>query len=79
MGSPIDHCQSTPAGGRDRGHSDFPSCRPDHWLAALERIVENKGLVDHGALTARKAEWADAYRTPRKSWHLTITLALPRE
>ena len=31
-----------------------------HWLAALERIVADKGLVASGELAHRKAEWAEA-------------------
>jgi nitrile hydratase accessory protein len=33
-----------------------------HWLAALERLVTERGLADHAALAARKDAWADAYR-----------------
>jgi nitrile hydratase accessory protein len=33
-----------------------------HWLAALERLVTERGLADHAALSARKDAWADAYR-----------------
>lgn len=33
-----------------------------HWLAALERLVTEKGLMDRAALLARKEAWADAYR-----------------
>lgn len=36
-----------------------------HWLAALERLVTAKGLVDSAALLARKEAWVEAYlRTP---------------
>ena len=34
----------------------------DRWLAALERLVTEKGLADPAALDARKAAWAEAYR-----------------
>jgi nitrile hydratase accessory protein len=34
----------------------------EHWLAALERLVTAKGLVNEGALLERKQAWADAYR-----------------
>jgi len=34
----------------------------DHWLATLERLVEEKRLVDAPALLERKEAWADAYR-----------------
>jgi nitrile hydratase accessory protein len=33
-----------------------------HWLAALERLVAEKGLTDVAAMAARKEEWAEAYR-----------------
>jgi nitrile hydratase accessory protein len=46
----------------DRGEPDDGSCYYEHWLAALERLVESKGLADAAALAARKDEWSDAYR-----------------
>ena len=46
----------------DRGEPDDGSRYYEHWLAALERLVTRKGLTDRAALTARKEEWADAYR-----------------
>jgi nitrile hydratase accessory protein len=33
-----------------------------HWLAALERLVIDKGLADRTSLSARKDAWEDAYR-----------------
>jgi nitrile hydratase accessory protein len=37
----------------------------EHWLAALERLVANRGLAARDALDARKDEWAEAFhRTP---------------
>jgi nitrile hydratase accessory protein len=33
-----------------------------HWLAARERLVSAKGLVDGPSLAARKAAWEAAYR-----------------
>jgi len=40
----------------------------DHWLAALERLVIDKGLADRHSLSARKDAWEDAYRhTPHGS------------
>lgn len=39
-----------------------------HWLAALERLVAEKGLADENLLSARKDAWEDAYRhTPHGS------------
>jgi nitrile hydratase accessory protein len=34
----------------------------EHWLAALEHLVAEKGLTDPAALRTRKEAWADAYR-----------------
>jgi nitrile hydratase accessory protein len=45
-----------------RGEPDDGSRYYDHWLAALETLVQSKGLVDRTALAARKEAWADAYR-----------------
>lgn len=45
-----------------RGEPDDGSHYYDHWLAALEHLVQAKGLLDHGALVERKEAWADAYR-----------------
>ena len=48
-----------------RGEPDDGSCYYHHWLAALERLLIAKGLVDSAALVARKEAWAEAYlRTP---------------
>jgi nitrile hydratase accessory protein len=33
----------------------------EHWLAALEKLVVEKGLTDAAALDARKEAWRDAY------------------
>ena len=46
----------------DRGDPDDGSRYYEHWLAALERIVTEKGLTDRSALGLRKEAWADAYR-----------------
>lgn len=45
-----------------RGEVDDGSRYYHYWLAALERLVTEKGLTDLSALIARKEEWADAYR-----------------
>ena len=46
----------------DRGEPDDGSHYYEHWLAALERLVTEKGLSDSRALLARKEAWAEAYR-----------------
>ena len=46
----------------DRGEPDDGSKYYHHWLAALERLVTEKGLSDPAAMLARKEAWADAYR-----------------
>jgi nitrile hydratase accessory protein len=35
----------------------------EHWLAALERLVTARGLALEASLAARKAAWAQAYRS----------------
>jgi nitrile hydratase accessory protein len=45
-----------------RGEPDDGSHYYEHWLAALERLVTAKGLIDGAALELRKEAWADAYR-----------------
>jgi nitrile hydratase accessory protein len=57
-----------------RGEPEDGSRYYDHWLAALERLVIAKGLSDQAALSARKEQWADAYRhTPHGQ---PVTLAI---
>jgi nitrile hydratase accessory protein len=46
----------------ERGEPDDGSQYYHHWLAALERLVTAKGLVDRSALQTRKEAWAAAYR-----------------
>jgi len=45
----------------DRGESDDGSRYYEHWLAALERLVVEKGLATTGVLRARKDDWSAAY------------------
>jgi len=45
-----------------RGEPDDGSHYYDHWVAALERLVQAKGLLDRAVLAERKEAWADAYR-----------------
>jgi len=46
----------------DRGEPDDGSHYYEHWLAALERLAQAKGLTNGEALAARKEAWAEAYR-----------------
>src|ERR1700693_1105471 len=46
----------------DHGEPDDGSHYYHHWLAALERLVTAKGLINRAALDTRKEAWADAYR-----------------
>jgi nitrile hydratase accessory protein len=46
----------------NRGEHDDGLRYYEHWLAALERLVTAKGLIDRAALELRKEAWADAYR-----------------
>ena len=45
-----------------RGAPDDGSRYYEYWLAALERLVQEKGLLDFASLVERKDAWADAYR-----------------
>ena len=45
-----------------RGEPDDGSHYYHAWLAALERLVTEKGLADSAALLARKEAWVDAYQ-----------------
>jgi nitrile hydratase accessory protein len=42
-------------------HGDDGSRYYEHWLAALEKLVIDKGLTDSAALGARKDAWREAY------------------
>ncbi len=46
---------------RARGDSDLGDTCYRHWLAALERLAAEKGLVRRGELGARKAAWKRAF------------------
>ena len=49
-------------GAARRGEPDDGSHYYEHWLAALEKLVAAKGLVESTALATRKEAWAAAYR-----------------
>ena len=44
-----------------RGDPDLGGTYYRHWLAALERITADKGLVQRGGLAERKAAWRRAH------------------
>ena len=44
------------------GDPDLGNTYYDHWLAALERIITDKGLIEAAQLAQRKADWAEAAR-----------------
>ena len=44
-----------------RGDPDLGDTYYEHWLAALERLAAEKGLVPAGALAARQAAWKQAF------------------
>ncbi len=44
-----------------RGDPDLGDTYYRHWLAALERVAAEKGLVPADALAARKAAWRQAF------------------
>lgn len=46
----------------DRGEPDDGSHYYEHWLAALERLVTAKALLNPDEMLGRKEAWADAYR-----------------
>lgn len=45
-----------------RGEPDDGTHYYEFWLAALERLVRERGLAPQSTLDARKEAWADAYR-----------------
>lgn len=50
------------ADAEQRGEADDGSHYYRHWVAALEKLVTRKGLMDAATLQERKEAWADAYR-----------------
>jgi nitrile hydratase accessory protein len=44
-----------------RGEPDDGTHYYEHWLAALERLVVEKGLTDREAMGERKEAWTEAY------------------
>ena len=50
------------AAARERGKSDDGRRYYHYWLAALEKLVADKGLVPTDELARRKIEWDEAAR-----------------
>jgi nitrile hydratase accessory protein len=50
------------AAGAERGEPDDGSRYYQHWVAALERLVTERGLATASALDTRQQAWAEAYR-----------------
>jgi len=48
-------------GAARRGQADEGFRYYEHWLAALEQLVEAKRLASAGELAERKHAWSDAY------------------
>lgn len=60
-----------------RGDPDDGSTYYAHWLAALRRVLEAKGLLGRAEVEARKSAWAEAYaRTPHGR---PVELSVPRD
>lgn len=45
----------------NRGEPDDGTHYYEHWLAALERLVVDKGLTNREAMRERKEAWTEAY------------------
>lgn len=51
------------AAARQRGEPDLGDTYYEYWLAALEKIVTEKGIVASDVLRQRREEWAHAANT----------------
>ncbi len=47
---------------RERGDPDVGTTYYEHWLAALEKLVADKGFLGADELARRKADWESAAR-----------------
>jgi len=56
------HLADEIAAAKARGEADDGTRYYEHWLAALEKIVADKGLVSAPELATRKDEWDRAAR-----------------
>lgn len=62
----------------DRGEPDDGTRYYEFWLAALERLVTEKGLTDREAMHERKEAWAEAYRHTPHGKPVELNAALGR-
>jgi nitrile hydratase accessory protein len=58
-----------------RGDPDDGTTYYRHVLAALERLVREKGLASASALHARRRDWEEAYRTTPHGQPVTLPIA----
>jgi nitrile hydratase accessory protein len=62
----------------NRGEPDDGTHYYEHWLAALERLVTEKGLTNREAMHERKEAWAEAYRHTPHGKPVELNAALGR-
>ena len=63
----------------NRGEPDDGTHYYEHWLAALERLVTEKGLTNREAMHERKEAWAEAYRHTPHGKPVELNATLGRE
>lgn len=61
----------------DRGEPDDGTRYYAHWLAALEKLVGEKGLLEPGTLGPRRNAWERAYRNTPHGKPVTLAAADP--
>jgi nitrile hydratase accessory protein len=63
----------------NRGEPDDGTHYYEHWLAALERLVTEKGLTNREAMHERKEAWAEAYRHTPHGKPVELNIAIGRQ
>ncbi len=56
----VDYLSAEVAAAKERGDPDLGDRYYEHWLAALERLVIDKGLGTEPELAALKHDWTEA-------------------
>ena len=56
----VDYLSAEIAAARQRGDPDLGDRYYEHWLAALEKLVVDKGLGSESELAALKHDWTEA-------------------